>query len=59
MRAYVLTTGALFGLIAVAHVWRMIVEPHLASHAWYVGLTLAAAALSLWAWRLLRRREEP
>jgi uncharacterized membrane protein len=54
MRAYVLTTGSLFGLIAVVHVWRMIVEPHVATHVWYVVLTLAAAALSLWAWRVLR-----
>jgi uncharacterized membrane protein len=54
MKTYVLTTGSLFGLIAVVHVWRMIVEPHLATHHWYIVLTLAAAALSVWAWRLLR-----
>lgn len=37
MRADGISTGALFGLIAVAHVWRMIGEPHLASHAWYMN----------------------
>ena len=54
MRAYLVSTGSLFGLIALVHVWRMIVEPHVATHAWYVPLTLAAAALSAWAWRLFR-----
>lgn len=54
MRAYVRTTGAIFGLIAAVHTWRMVVEPHVATHPWYVGLTLAAAVLSVWAWRALR-----
>jgi uncharacterized membrane protein len=54
VRVYVLTTGSLFALIAVMHVWRMIVEPHLATHAWYIVLTLAAAALAVWAWRVVR-----
>jgi uncharacterized membrane protein len=56
VKTYVLTTGSLFGLIAAVHVWRMFVEPHLATHHWYIVLTLAAAALSVWAWRLLRRQ---
>lgn len=55
MRSYLATTGLLFATIAVVHVWRAIAEPHFATHAWYVLLTLAAAALSVWAWRLLRR----
>lgn len=55
MKAYVITTGSIFGLIVVAHVWRVIEEgPHLATDPSYILLTAAAAALSLWAWRLLR-----
>ena len=35
MKAYLLTTGALFGLITVAHVWRVIEEwPHLVTDPW-------------------------
>jgi hypothetical protein len=55
MKAYVVTTGAVFGLITLAHVLRIIAEgPHLVTDPWYVLLTLVAAALGLWAWRLLR-----
>jgi hypothetical protein len=55
MRAYVMTTGVVFGLITVAHLWRVFAEGrHLASDPWYVLITLATAALCFWAWRLLR-----
>jgi hypothetical protein len=55
MKAYVMTTGAVFGLITLAHVLRIIAEgPHLVTDPWYVLLTVVAAALGLWAWRLLR-----
>jgi hypothetical protein len=55
MKAYVTTTGAVFGLITLAHLLRIIAEgPHLATDPWYVLLTIVAATLSLWAWRLLR-----
>jgi hypothetical protein len=56
MRAYVMTTGVLFGLIAVAHAWRVFEEgTGLAADPFFLLLTVAAAALSLWAWRLIRR----
>ncbi|MBC7975526.1 MAG: hypothetical protein H7138_11130 [Myxococcales bacterium] len=56
MKAYVTTTGVVFGLLTVAHIWRVIEEgPHLAKDPWYVLITVAAAALSVWAWRLLPR----
>jgi hypothetical protein len=56
MRTYVMTTGVIFGLLTVAHVWRVVEEgPHLAAEPWYVLITVCAAALSLWAWRLLQR----
>jgi tetrahydromethanopterin S-methyltransferase subunit E len=55
MKAYLMTTGAVFGLIVVAHVWRAIAEgPALAKDPFYIVITIAAAALCLWAWRLLR-----
>jgi hypothetical protein len=55
MRAYVMTTGVLFGLITLAHVWRVIEEGRgLAGDLWFILLTVAAAGLCLWAWRLLR-----
>jgi hypothetical protein len=55
MRAYVMTTGILFGLITMAHVWRVFEEGRgLATDPSFILLTLAAAALCLWAWRLLR-----
>jgi hypothetical protein len=55
MKAYVITTGAVFGLLTLAHVWRIMEEgPHLATNPWYVLITVAAAVLCLWAWRLVR-----
>ena len=55
MKAYVMTSGAIFGLITIAHVWRVFDEgARLVTEPWYVLMTLAAAALSLWAWRLVR-----
>jgi hypothetical protein len=56
MNAYVMSTGAVFGLFTLAHIWRVIAEePHLAREPWYVLITAAAAALCLWAVRLLWR----
>jgi hypothetical protein len=55
MKAYVMTTGAVFGLLVVAHVWRVIEEGvALAKDPIYILITIAAAALCLWAWRLFR-----
>ncbi len=53
MKAYVATTGVLFGLLTVAHVWRIIVEPRLARDPWFLPFTVVAAALGLWACRLM------
>ena len=56
MKAYVVTTGAVFGLITVAHLLRIIAEgPRMVTDPWFVLLTVAAATLCLWAWRVLRR----
>jgi len=56
MKAYVLTTGALFGLLVVAHAWRAVEEgAHVAKDPWFVGFTILAVALCGWAVTLLRR----
>jgi uncharacterized membrane protein len=55
VKAYIITTGAVFGLLTVAHVWRIFLEPHLAKELWFLLFTLIALALSLWAWRVLKR----
>ena len=48
MKAYVMTTGVVFGLLALAHIWRVIAEgPRLATDPFYVLITVAAAALCL------------
>jgi len=62
MKAYVMTTGSVFGLIVLAHLWRVVEEgPQLAMDPFYILLTAAAAALCVWAWRLLRLmpRQQP
>ncbi len=60
MRTYVMTTGVIFGLLVVAHVWRMVAESaSLATDPWYLLVTVAAGLLSLWALVLLRRSRSP
>lgn len=55
MRAYVMTSGAIFGLLVLAHLLRILEEgPHLARDPSYVLITVAAAGLSAWAVRVLR-----
>ncbi len=55
MKAYLVTTGSLFGVLTVLHVWRIIEEgPQLARNPWWILITIAAAALAVWAWRLVR-----
>ena len=56
MKAYVITTGTVFGLIVIAHVWRIFEEGvHVAKEPPFLLLTLIAAALGLWACGLLVR----
>ena len=55
MKAYVTTTGAVFGLLTLAHIARVFAEgPRLATEPSFVLITVAAAALCVWAWRLVR-----
>jgi hypothetical protein len=55
MKTYVTTTGILFGLLTLVHIWRATVETHLASDPWYILMTIAAATLCFWALGLVWR----
>lgn len=56
MKAYVVTTGVVFALLIVAHIWRAAVEgAGLAKEPAFIISTLIAAALCVWAWRVFRR----
>ena len=55
MKAYVTTTGTIFALVTLAHIWRMVEERQLAKTPWYIAITAAAAALSVWAWSVRKR----
>ncbi len=60
MKAYLITTGIVFALITLAHILRVFAEgPRLAKDPLFIVLTLLAAGLSLWAWRLLRGSPPP
>ncbi len=59
MRVYTITTGAVFGLLALLHLWRAIEEgPHLAKDPFFVAITVVAGALAVWAFRLVRRANQ-
>lgn len=47
-------TGIVFGLITLAHVLRAIQEGPGVLNVWWILLTVATAALSVWALRLVR-----
>lgn len=56
MKSYVATTGVLFALLTLAHIWRIVAERHsLATEPDFVVITIASAAMSLWAFRLVAR----
>lgn len=56
MKAYVITTGSLFALLVVAHVWRAVEEgPQLATRPEFVVVTAIAVAICFWAWRVFRK----
>jgi hypothetical protein len=63
MKAYLVVTGALFGLVGVAHLLRLFVEGHPLSDPWFLGVNLALFAvgggLAVWAVRLLIRLRDP
>jgi hypothetical protein len=51
MKGYLITTGSLFGLLTVVHIWRMVVEPG-SRDVFMVLITLLSTAFAVWAWRL-------
>jgi hypothetical protein len=56
VKAYLLTTAVVFGLIIVAHIWRVAEEGrHLATEPSFLIATLVAAGFGVWAILLLRR----
>ena len=55
MKAYIITTGVVFGLLTVTHVWRALEEgARVAKDPFFVVITIIAASLCVWACRLLR-----
>jgi hypothetical protein len=52
MKSYVMTTGALFSIMAVAHLLEVFDRRHLSISD--VVLIGAAIGLALWAWRVSR-----
>ncbi len=56
MKAYLVTTSLIFGLITAAHFLRFFYEPHLATDVPYLLLTALAAGLCAWGIRLLTRQ---
>jgi len=59
MRAFVATAGIVFALLVVAHLWRVAVEGSGVLTGLFVAITVAAAALALWAWRVWRAMAPP
>jgi hypothetical protein len=56
VKAYIITTGAVFAMITIAHLLRFMMEgSHLLTEPVYILLTLIAASLAGWAWVLFRR----
>ena len=55
MKAYVISTCTVVGLIVAAHIWRAIAEgPALAKDPFFELITIAAAGFCLWALRVLK-----
>jgi hypothetical protein len=59
MKPYLVTTGALFAVLAIAHMARAIAEwPGHEANSWYFaecGVGVVAACLCFWAWKLFAR----
>ena len=56
MKGYIITSGSVFALLTLAHVWRIVAENRsLVSDPIFVSVTVMAAALSVWALLVLLR----
>lgn len=57
VKAYLVTTGVIFGLITAGHVWKAIAEgPQTARNPLFLVLTALAAGMCVWAFWLVSRR---
>jgi hypothetical protein len=55
MKAYVTTTGALFSVLALVHLWRAIADSASTPKGpFFIFIAVACAALAVWAWRVRR-----
>jgi len=63
VKAYLAVSGAIFGLLGIAHLFRLFTEGHPASDPFFLGenvaLFVVSAALAVWALQLLRRPRGP
>ena len=50
-----IASGVIFGLLAVVHVWRMIVERSVLHEPSFIGTTVFAVAMCAWAWSVATR----
>jgi len=55
VKAFLIVAGTVFGLIVIAHIMRMAVEPRMAKEPWFWAITIVAGVLSGWAWVLVWR----
>lgn len=53
MKTYLAVTAALFGVLTAVHIWRMVVESHVATEPSFVLITAISALLCVWGVRLL------
>jgi len=57
MKAYLIITGSIFGLIGIAHLLRLFIEGHPLTDPWFLGSNLAlfvvGGGFAVWAARLL------
>ena len=55
MKSYVIISGSVFGLITLLHIMRVFAEGlRPVKEPLFMLFSIAAAALSLWAWRVLK-----
>jgi hypothetical protein len=63
MKAYLIVSGAIFGLVGIAHLLRLFVEGHPLSDPWFLGNNVAlfsvGGGLAVWALRLYKRLRGP
>jgi hypothetical protein len=53
MKAYVTTTGVLFALLVLVHIWRAIAEGEsMLRDPFRISVTVLCAVLAAWAWRV-------